>query len=247
MEKEKNNVVKKQKAIVVSKQSMPAEIIQSAISEGVDLEQLEKLLYMQERWEANEAKKAYNKAMANFKANPPQIDKDKKVGYSTAKGRVGYSHASLYNVVEKITAELSKYGLSLSWKTQQAEKMITVICKISHELGHSEEISLSAPADDSGSKNSIQAIGSTISYLQRYSALSILGLAPHDTDDDGITAEESVIDGNKVEILNKLIKELAVDEKKFLEYMKVDALDKIPSSEFAKAKMALESKRREKK
>ena len=242
---EQNKKVKKQKSIVVSKQSMPAEIIQSAISEGVDLEQLEKLLYMQERWEANEAKKAYNKAMANFKANPPQIDKDKKVGYSTAKGRVGYSHASLYNVVEKITAELSKYGLSASWRTEQ-NGHIKVTCRIAHELGHFEETSLLADADVSGAKNSIQAIGSTVTYLQRYTILSLTGLATHDQDTDG-QIQDDKIDGNKVEILNKLIKELAVDEKKFLEYMKVDALDKIPSSEFAKAKMALESKRREKK
>jgi hypothetical protein len=91
------------KEIVVETNKSPSEMIQQAISSGADLEKLEKLLELQERWEKNEARKSYNKAMAQFKANPPKIEKDKKVGYSTAKGKVGYSHASLYNVVDKIT------------------------------------------------------------------------------------------------------------------------------------------------
>jgi hypothetical protein len=43
---------------------------------------------------------------------------------------------------------------------------------------------LRAGADQSGAKNSIQAIGSTISYLQRYTLKAALGLAAAN-DDDG--------------------------------------------------------------
>jgi hypothetical protein len=228
--------------IQVIKQALPVNLIQEAIAKGADLEQLEKLLSLQERWEQNEAKKAYNKAMAAFKASSPIIEKDRHVGYSTAKGKTSYSHASLFNIVNTITNELSKHGLSVSWRTKQTEKLITVSCVISHHLGHSEENSISAPADDSGSKNSIQAIGSTISYLQRYSALSILGLATQDMDDDGRSAEAK-IDENKVVILNGLISELKIDSAKFLEYMQVDKIEDIPSSQFAKAKLALESRK----
>jgi hypothetical protein len=224
----------------------PAEMIKAAVTSGANLEHVEKLLELQERWEKNEALKAYNKAMAAFKANPPKIDKDRHVGYSTNKGKVGYSHASLYNVVEKITAELSKHGLSVSWRTEQTNNQIKVTCRISHELGHFEETSLMADADNSGSKNSIQAIGSTVTYLQRYSALALTGLATYDQDNDGQLPEDK-IDENKVKILNDLIKELAVDLPKFLEYMAVEKVEDIPSSAFAKAKMALEVKRREKK
>src|SRR3990167_3159724 len=141
----------------------PAQMIEIAVKSGANLDQLEKLLTLQERWEANEAKKAYHRAMAEFKQNPPEIAKDKKVAFGNTK----YNHASLANVVRKITKELSKHGLSASWSTQQNGQII-VTCKITHVLGHSEETSLSAPADSSGSKNSIQAIGSTITYLERY-------------------------------------------------------------------------------
>ena len=197
---------------------------------------------MQFKWEANEARKAYNKAMAEFKSNPPKIDKDKKVGYSTSKGKVGYSHASLYNVVDKITAELSKHGLSASWRTEQ-NGQIKVTCRISHSMGHYEETSLSADADTSGSKNAIQAVGSTITYLERYSLLAITGLATEDQDNDGNLPSDK-IDENKVAILKKLIEDLKVDKTKFYKFMSVEKIEDIPVDKFAKAKVALEAKRR---
>lgn len=230
------------KDIIQQRENIPIELIQTALTNGQNLEALEKVLAMQERWEANQARKAFNKAMAEFKKNPPIIEKDKKVGYSTATGKVGYSHASLFNVVQKITSELSKYGLSVSWRTEQ-NGQVKVTCRVSHSLGHFEETSLSAGADSSGSKNSIQAIGSTITYLERYSLLAITGLATQDMDNDG-KLEEEKIDENKVDIIKKLIKELSYDEKKFLEYMAVEKIEDINSSQFAKAKMALEQRRR---
>jgi len=220
----------------------PTDLINSAIQNGADLEQIEKLLELQFKWEANEARKAYNKAMAEFKSNPPKIDKDKKVGYSTSKGKVGYSHASLYNVVDKITAELSKHGLSASWRTEQ-NGQIKVTCRISHSMGHYEETSLSADADTSGSKNAIQAVGSTITYLERYSLLAITGLATEDQDNDGNLPSDK-IDENKVSILKKLIEDLKVDKTKFYKFMSVEKIEDIPVDKFAKAKVALEAKRR---
>lgn len=178
---------KESKALTVSSGNSPADMIRMAVEGKADLDKLEKLLTLQERWDANEAKKAYHKAMAEFKANPPKIDKDKKVGYTTQKGNVGYSHASLSNVTDKISTELSKHGLSASWQTNQ-NGMIIVTCKITHVRGHSESTTISAPADTSGAKNAIQAIGSTITYLERYTLLALTGLATHDMDDDGKAA-----------------------------------------------------------
>jgi len=231
-----------EKEIIVQPTSnSPSMIFQQAIASGAEVEQIEKLMDMQFKWEANEARKAYNKAMADFKENPPIIDKDRKVGYTTSKGKVEYFHASLYNVTQKISSELSKYGLSASWKTHQTDKMVTVTCRISHKQGHSEETSLSAPADDSGSKNAIQAIGSTISYLERYTILSLTGLSTQNQDTDGIVEEK--IDENKVKILKGLIAELNVDKGKFLKFVDVEKIEDINASDFAKAKLALEARK----
>ncbi len=232
--------MKQEKGKEIATSATPAELIKIAVTGGADLGQVEKLLEIQERYEGNEARKAFNKSMAEFKKNPPKIDKDKHVAYGNTK----YNHASLANVVEKISAELGKYGLSASWRTKQ-NGQILVTCKITHELGHSEETTLSANADTSGSKNPIQAIGSAVSYLQRYTLLAITGLATYDMDDDAHNTTEKIDEG-KLKIIVDLIKEKKVNEKKFLEYMKCETLYDISMNDFAKAKMALESKQTKK-
>jgi hypothetical protein len=58
-----------------------------------------------------------------------------------------------------------------------------VTCHVSHEKGHRESTSLTGPEDVSGGKNPIQTIGSTVTYLQRYTMVSALGLSTADQDD----------------------------------------------------------------
>ena len=222
--------------------SSPAEMMAAAIQNGSSLENLEKLLELQERWDKNEAKKAYHRAMAAFKANPPSIEKDKKVAYGNTK----YNHASLANVATKINLELSRHGLSASWTVSQ-NGTVSVTCKITHEQGHSEETTMTAPADTSGSKNAIQAIGSTISYLERYSLLALCGLATHEMDDDGKTGATELIGETEMNALldNLAVANIPID--KFLGYMKLDKLENMPKSELKKAMTAIEQKKAQKK
>jgi hypothetical protein len=224
------------KAIAVS---TPNDLIQSAITSGADLEKLEKLLTLQERWEANEAKKAYHRAMAEFKANPPDIEKDKKVSFGATK----YNHASLANVTQKINAALSTHGLSASWQVKQ-NGQVSVTCKITHELGHSEETTLTAPADTSGSKNAIQSIGSTIAYLERYSILALCGLATREMDDDGKSSE--VISAEEVNLVLEKLQEKEGNVVKFLKYMGLEKLEDMLKSDLKKALTAIENVRRKK-
>lgn len=231
---------KDEQEVVVTQGSTPADMIRIAVSGGADLDKLEKLLILQERYEVNEARKAYHKAMANFKASPPKINKDKNVAYATSAGKVGYKHASLANVTEKINSELSKYGLSASWTTKQ-NGQICVTCRITHEFGHSEETTLCAPSDTSGSKNAIQAIGSTITYLERYSLLALTGLATYDQDDDtkAMGAPVEFISEKEQHQLADLLIAKEIKESKFLEYMKVAALAEIPKVKFQQAITAI--------
>lgn len=240
MVKSKKNAVVVKKDVLVIKNLTPMEIIQQAVAKGEDLEQVEKAMDIHFKWEANEAKKAFHKAMSEFKSNPIKIGKDKLVKYKD----VRYSHASLANIVDVITKELSKHELSAAWKTTQDDK-IKVTCVITHSMGHSEETSLFADPDDTGSKNSIQAIGSTISYLQRYTLLAILGLATHDQDggESGPAPDDELIDKGKLKILRDLLVETKADEATFLSYLEIEKLEDLPKSGFAKAKIALIAKK----
>jgi hypothetical protein len=175
-------------------QATPADLMRYALESGADLDRLEKLMQMQLAWEANEARKAYVAAMAEFKKNPPEIFKDKHVSFDTQKGRTEYDHATIGNVVERVVAALAEHGFSHRWVPGKTEAgLMKVTCVITHRLGHSEETTLEGSADQSGGKNSIQAVASTNTYLQRYSLLMACGLATKDAeypDDDGRGAGE---------------------------------------------------------
>lgn len=161
----------------------PMMLIQMAMSQGCDPERLERLLSLQERWEAGEALKAFNKAFAAFKAESVQIVKNISVTDGPLKGK---KYADLFAAVDAVTPALSKHGLSHSWKlTKDEPTWLEVTCILRHELGHSETVSMGGPPDTGGAKSAIQARASSKSYLERYTLLGITGLASSDGDNDG--------------------------------------------------------------
>lgn len=177
----KNEVITAEVGEVAKTEVSPLAMLNAAIERGVDTDTLGKLMDLQARWEADEARKAYTRAMTAFKAEGLSVTKDKQVSFSGT----SYTHASLANVVNVVAGALSRHGLSHQWQTSQADGMVVVRCTITHERGHSESVTLSAEPDDSGKKNRIQQIGSTVTYLQRYTLMAITGLAAKDMDDDG--------------------------------------------------------------
>src|SRR5690606_14889594 len=130
---------------------------------------LDKMLDLQIKWEANEARKAFVASMAAFKAEPMEILKRKVVSFTTRDGdTTSYSHAELSDVTDAVVPAMGKHGLSHRWEVQQNGGQITVTCTITHALGHSESVAMTAAPDSSGKKNAIQQVASTVSYLQRY-------------------------------------------------------------------------------
>lgn len=169
---------------LTSGKATPSDLLRLAIEQNADLDRLEKLMDLQTRWEADQARKAYVAAMAEFKAEPLRIVKDKHVKF----GNTEYDHATIGNVTTQICMALGKHGFSHRWDTTQQGGVISVSCIITHALGHSESTMLSAGADKSGAKNEIQAIASAVTYLQRYTLLAATGLATSDQEDDDAIA-----------------------------------------------------------
>ena len=156
-------------------------LIEVAVQRGAGIEELRALMQLEREYKQDRAREAFVSAMNRFKASPPQIEKNKEVKF----GQTQYKHATLDHVCDVVTKSLSQQGISHRWKVEQDKEWITVVCILTHELGHSEETKLVGCADNSGSKNSIQAIGSTVTYLQRYTLLAATGLAASNSDDDG--------------------------------------------------------------
>lgn len=170
----------------------PLDLLQRAIEQNVSMDQLERLQTMYEKWEANEARKAFVTAMNAFKANPPAVVKNAtatpSIKAEKGGGSYSYSYATLDQVCRAVIQGLSEVGISHHWEMVQNGQplnTIAVTCILTHERGHSEETSLEGQPDQSGGKNNIQAVGSTVTYLQRYTLLAATGLAAGGTDTDG--------------------------------------------------------------
>lgn len=211
-------------------------MVTTAIEGGAGIEVLEKLQVMQERFEDREAEKAYVLAMTEFRSLCSKIIRTSTVSFK----QTNYKFTPLADILEQIKPHMTACGLSHAWITDQKDR-IEVTCKVTHMLGHSEETTLMAEADSSGSKNSIQSIGSTVSYLQRYTLKSLLGLA--EGDDDGKSAdpepEVELISGDQVNDLDGIINENDIDKDAFLKYFKIESLGDIHAEHFKNAKATL--------
>lgn len=164
-------------------------LLQSAIARGASIDELDRLIALKERMDASAAKQAFTSAMVEFKRNPPKVltnrtgtvrpKDDKKQGFE-------YRYADLAAVCDKVIEALANVGISHHWTTDQQGAFVHVTCTLTHELGHSISTTLLASPDDSGGKNRIQAIGSAVTYLRRYTLLAITGIAVEaEGDDDG--------------------------------------------------------------
>jgi hypothetical protein len=189
---------------VVQEQS-PMAMIAMAVQSGMDPATIKALMDLRDRDEATQARKAFVTALNAFKADPPAIFKNKQVSFGGA-GKTAYKHATLDNVSGAIGAGLAKVGISHRWETEQMEGgLIRVTCVLTHAMGHSERVPLQAMPDTSGSKNSIQAVGSTVTYLQRYTLLAATGMAVQDQDDDGRQGKGNLMADNvKADYMNAI-------------------------------------------
>jgi len=246
----KKKAVAIQPAPVQDQSQHPGQLIKLAIEQGADIERLERLMDLQERFNRDQALKAFNSAMAEFKKNPPVILKNAHVHYKKKDGSITeYDHTTLDNICKAIDEALSAVGIAYRWRTGQAENGdVQVTCILTHSLGHQEETMLFSAPDDSGGKNKIQAIGSAVTYLQRYTLLSATGCAVGGMDNDAAPAPEKTISKQLVKNLKQLIKDVGADEKLFLDWLetmfKTRQLNGLTSDQFDSAIAMLNAKKK---
>lgn len=234
-----NAIVKQQTGTVVPAQD-PATLIALAIEKGANVDQLERLMDLQERWNAQRAKEAFFGALAQFQANAPRIEKRKDVAFNDVK----YSYAPLPDMVEQLKQSLQAAGLSYRWEIADTESGLSVTFILTHTAGHAERTTMTAPPDSSGKKNAVQQRGSTITYLQRYTMIGGLGIAAADTDIDARLSRGEVITDQQAADLQALLDETGSDKAKFLAFLGVESLDAIPAAKYQQAVKAIERKKR---
>ncbi|MFE3839638.1 ERF family protein [Pseudogemmobacter sonorensis] len=169
--------------VATAPDAMVSVIERVMLDPSIDIEKMERILAMKERMDAQHARVSFASALAAARAEIPPIVKDATVDFTSAKGRTHYRHETLAGIAKVIDPILPRYGLSYRFRTEQGNGGVLVTCIIAHAAGHSEETALVAPPDASGSKNGYQAIGSAVTYLQRYTLKAALGLSAEADDD----------------------------------------------------------------
>lgn len=156
----------------------PMRLLELAVAQNADIDKLERLMAMQTQWEEKSAKREFLAALSSFQTECPNILKGKQ-GHNS-------NYAPLSDIVAAVRGLLYQHGLSYRFEQEHSSNsLIKVTCVVSHESGHSESNCMLANPDASGNKNAIQAIGSTVTYLMRYTFMGALGITTADVDTDG--------------------------------------------------------------
>ncbi len=155
---------------------------------AVDVEKLERLIAMQERIMAHNARAAFNASYSVMQPKIPQIDEKGRI---LVAGKVRSTYAKLEDIHAVIKPILAAHGFSIRHRTEwPADRpgVIRIVGILSHEQGHAEESAFEAPADKSDYRTDIQSQGSTVSYGRRYTTLDLLNISTRGADNDGSTS-----------------------------------------------------------
>jgi len=161
-------------------------MITLAIERGASVEALERLMAIRREVRAEQAKAAYDRAMAAFQSECPIIEKTKAV--STNSGKVAYKYAPIESIVAQVKGLLQKHGFSYSTKMELHDKGVKSTVRVTHEAGHNEESPMEVPF---GEKTQImsqsQVAAAATTFAKRYAFLNAFGILTGDEDIDGHT------------------------------------------------------------
>ena len=206
------------------------DIVQAALKSG-NVEMYREAVALFKELEGMAARKAFDNAMSDAKAEIPTIRRNRAVDAGEKNGRQGpkYRFEDLAEIATTVDPILSRHGLSYRYRVASPiNAPVTVTCVVSHRDGHFEETTLTTGRDGGPGRNAIHQDGSTITYLQRYTLKAALGLAVSH-DDDGQTGEQQAepaaytppagsLSAAQVEELRAGLEEKGASERAFLQW-----------------------------
>jgi hypothetical protein len=177
-------------------------IERAASNPDVSVEKLEKLLDIQERIFSKNAEIAFNGAMAEMQAELPVITEK---GSIIVDQKLRSRYAKFEDINEAVKPILMKHGFAISFRIDSTNGKVNVTGILTHRGGHREQTSMELPVDTSGSKNPVQAVGSSTAYGKRYVMEALLNLTSRGQDDDGKRGGGSAVSEERFQALKKQI------------------------------------------
>jgi len=201
-----------------------------------------------------QARVAFDTDFALMQPKLPTIDRNGKIeirkkdkdGERTGDVQQKSPYALWADILEACSPAMLEHGFGISFRHSTADDgKIKVTGILSHRDGHREENSIALIHENSGSKNAVQAIGSSLSYGMRYMGIMLLGVASKAEDDDGKAAgaqvEEDDITPERLKFFTDLVYKHNADQTKLLAAVGCDSLTEITSKQLRDATAKLEA------
>jgi hypothetical protein len=207
------------------------DIVRAALETG-NIELYREAAALAKELDAIAARKAFDNAIADAKAEIPVIRKNRTVDFNSTKGRT--------------------HGLNYRYRIHnKPNEPIVVTCHLSHRAGHFEDVEMCGPPDDSGNKNTHQKAASAVTYLQRYTLKAALGLAAAEDDDARATEAETEIEAyapppgsitqEQADELRDALEAKGISSKAFLQWAGQKKVEEIPADQFESCKEAIKN------
>lgn len=227
-----------------------AVIEKAALNPDVDVSKMQALLDMQERILERNSKHAFINALSRVQQKMPRIKKNGAIEFEDKKGNQRNTpFAKLEDIDAAIRPIYQAEGFGVDFNVEYVgESMPTLIMELQHNDGFSKKYSMRLPLDTSGSKNNLQAMGSTVSYARRYLTCMAFNIITEGEDNDGALLKSITIEqAAELDLLINSLPEKEAAKEAFLKYMGAGSVLEIQSKDYQKAKIALEKKKGAKK
>lgn len=229
---------------------MMAAIREMALNKDLPFERIDRAMDFYERAQQWQARRAFDSAFAAMQPELPVVERKGKIsGESRRTGEViSQGYGRWEDISPAIMPVMAKHGFAIRFRqepvTDAAGTTRTrITCILSHRDGHREEAFFDLPLDTTGSKNNVQAYGSTASYGRRYSAMLALNIVTRGEDDDGHKSGGAISDEQADEIAS-LIQETKSNIDRFLRWIGAPSIPDIPAGKYTMAIQMLNAKKR---
>jgi ERF superfamily len=154
-------------------------------------------------------------------------------------------YALYEDVVEKVLPIMSAHGFSISHVYDTEDKVR--VTSILSGYGHERTTKLTLMHDSTGSKNSVQAVVSSISYAKRVNLCALLSIATRGEDDDGagagkpITHDGDFISEDQRAAIVQFATDIGCEAQRLYKHLRIESIDTLPANRFEEAMQALKS------
>jgi len=239
---------------------------QAASDPACNPEKMKALSDMVDKMKAEEAEVAFTEAYIDMQEELPSISATGRIEIAAKVGSRGQStpYAKYDEIMRVIKPILKKYKFALMVVSEPNPSGVGVIVRGTlsrvHETQygkatHVKQTIIAVPLENSGSKNNVQGIGSSLSYAKRYAVIQLLNIISHaevDDDRDGhgpkpkkgaaAAKDESEAADPNAPITGQQAKELLAEIDKcgvgpatFLEKYGITAVHELPANRFDEA------------